>query len=125
MPHPKWKQFERDIAAWAGGKRIGSRGYAEADVIGESATFECKSRNDVPKWILEAFDQSRLNGRLYPDLANFVAIGAHFGRGHPIRVFIAKEVNLREEDYDRVSDTFKDILARLIPPQGAEEEKAA
>ena len=123
MPSPKWKQFERDIASHAaGGKRQGSRGVAEADVLADNLTFECKSRNDVPKWLLDAFDQSGLNARLYPDRENFVALGAHFGRGNPIRVFIAKEVILKDTDLDNLSDLFKELMAQLIPPAAKDEE---
>lgn len=127
MPSPKWKQFERDIAAWAKGRRIGSRGVAEADVVaGEDkapgTTFECKSREDVPKWLVGAFDQSRVNARMYPLKDNFVALGSHTGRGNPIRVFIAKEVLLREDDFDKVSGLFKDLLAKLIPATGGTDE---
>ena len=130
MPSPKWKQFERDIATFAGGKRQGSRGVAEADVVvgkddEPGYTFECKSREDVPKWLLDAFNQSAVNARMYPLKDNFVALGAHFGRGKPIRVIIAKEVVLKDDDFERVSALFKRLLARLIPNAGQEETVAA
>lgn len=130
MPSPKWKQFERDIAAFAGGKRQGSRGVAEADVVvgkedEPGYTFECKSREDVPKWLLDAFNQSAVNARMYPLKDNFVALGAHFGRGNPIRVIIAKEVVLKEDDFENISDMFRQLLARLIPGPGKEEAIAA
>jgi hypothetical protein len=98
----RWKEVERQLAKWIGGDahRIASRGVAEADVLSEDYTFESKSRAvaGFPNWLLGAFDQSEVQHRIYPDKENFVFLAVHYGRGNPMRFFIAREVDFKTDE---------------------------
>jgi hypothetical protein len=55
-----YKQHERKTAALLGGKRnIDSKGSAAADVNHDFLSVECKTRKEVPQWLLGAMQQAR------------------------------------------------------------------
>src|SRR5687768_11650693 len=93
-----WKDDERDTAKWMGGWRNPSDGAAQADSESATATIEHKARkiSNFPLWLLKAFDQRRLNLKLYPLKKAYVVISVHFGHGNKTRRFLMTEV--RYED---------------------------
>jgi hypothetical protein len=55
-----YKHHERKTAGLLGGKRnIDSKGAAAADVVHPAFAVECKTRKDVPQWLLAAMQQAR------------------------------------------------------------------
>lgn len=123
-----WKQDERDVAKWAGGERLPSAGVAQADVLIPGYSVEHKSRKQVnfPAWLLQAFDQSALNKRLYPKLKPLVVLSVHFGRGVPTRRFLCTEVDIKQDAFEqRVNELLQakqlaeQELAELLPEEAA------
>ncbi len=55
-----YKQHERKTARLLGGTRnIDSKGSAAVDVLHPAFAVECKTRKDVPQWLLGAMQQAR------------------------------------------------------------------
>ncbi len=55
-----YKHHERKTAGLLGGKRnIDSKGTAAVDVVHTAFAVECKTRKDVPLWLLGAMQQAR------------------------------------------------------------------
>jgi hypothetical protein len=97
-----WKQDERDFAAWGCGARQSSRGQVEADVMFDKFTLEHKSRSrdSFPAWLEKAFDQAKVNKRLYPEKEALVGLSVHYGRGTKTRRFLCIEVNFDDDQWD-------------------------
>ena len=55
------KNFEREVAKWCGGKRVGPSGEADCDVTHPLFAFECKEREQLPDWFTGAMTQARTN----------------------------------------------------------------
>jgi hypothetical protein len=56
-----FKVHERKTATLLGGKRnIDGKGGAACDVVHDAFAVECKTRKDVPKWLVRAMQQARL-----------------------------------------------------------------
>lgn len=122
----RWKQLERDTAAWVTndeyvGERQMSQGTAAADIFRRlrdqlktvTVTFESKARQDVPQWLIKAFDQRKLNLRLHPGAASYVILHSQSGRGVPVRHFLATEVDFKGDDFDEVSSGLDEVAAQL------------
>ena len=56
-----WKEHERRTARRLSGQRTGNTGTAVADVQAGAWAVECKSRKDLPAWLLDAMNQARRN----------------------------------------------------------------
>lgn len=58
-----WKAAERAIAKRLGGQRTSALGLGRciADVETEALSVEVKTRKEVPRWLLEAVEQSKRN----------------------------------------------------------------
>lgn len=56
-----WKEHERRTARRLSGVRTGNRGTATADVQAGRYAVECKSRKELPGWLLDAMNQARRN----------------------------------------------------------------
>lgn len=56
-----WKEHERRVAARLDSKRNGNRGTATADIDTPLWAVECKSRRELPAWLLDAMTQARRN----------------------------------------------------------------
>lgn len=59
-----WKEWERRVAKWLGGRRSGARGEGVADVIEQREDWisaECKHRKELPKWLDEWIAQAKTN----------------------------------------------------------------
>lgn len=61
MPNETWKQCERAIAHRLAGSRAGNRGTASPDVQTPWASVEVKTRQTLPRWLLDAMRQARVN----------------------------------------------------------------
>ena len=59
MTEKRWKRAEREIAAALGGERVPVTGRKGADVAHEWLAPEVKSREELPKWLVEAVAQAR------------------------------------------------------------------
>ena len=56
-----WKEHERRTARRLSGVRNGNRGTATSDVDAGPFAVECKSRKELPAWLLDAMAQARRN----------------------------------------------------------------
>ena len=56
-----WKEHERRTARRLSGTRTGNRGTATADVEAGAWSVECKSRKQLPTWLLDAMSQASRN----------------------------------------------------------------
>ena len=56
-----WKEHERRTARRLSGVRNGNRGTATADVEAGAWAVECKSRKQLPTWLLDAMAQAKRN----------------------------------------------------------------
>lgn len=56
-----WKEHERRTARRLSGVRSGNTGTAVADVTAGAWAVECKSRRDLPAWLLDAMTQAKRN----------------------------------------------------------------
>lgn len=64
MPDKAWKAAERSLAAILGGQRIPNSGFGQPDVVAGNLAVQLKYRkNGIPKWILDAVDQSQIDAR--------------------------------------------------------------
>lgn len=59
MPNTTWKALERRIARQLGGKRVGNTGRSTPDIESEWLIVECKQRESLPRWLVEALAQAR------------------------------------------------------------------
>lgn len=59
MADKPWKKFERDVAKSLGTNRTGPTGYNDSDVIGTLWNVSCKYRANLPKWLLDWFDEAK------------------------------------------------------------------
>lgn len=95
-PHgsDKWKQDEREFAAWAGGARVPSQGVACEDIRSTDAspvkwTAEHKSpsataeRKKVPQWMQDQIRQARENAERVPDALPLMMTTINHGQGVP------------------------------------------
>ena len=55
------KEFEREVAKWCGGRRVGPTGNADYDVEHPVFAFECKEREQLPDWFTGAMTQAKTN----------------------------------------------------------------
>jgi hypothetical protein len=58
MGDKTWKQTERAIAKRLQGQRVGNRGAASPDVVGNRFVAEVKTRKTLPAWLKEAVHQA-------------------------------------------------------------------
>ena len=58
--HRAFKGTERAIAARLGGQRVGHLGGA--DVVTDWLSVECKHRQTIPAWLVDAVAQAKRNG---------------------------------------------------------------
>jgi len=58
-----WKEHERRTARRLSGTRTGNRGTATADVEAGAWSVECKSRKELPGWLLDAMAQAKRNAQ--------------------------------------------------------------
>ncbi len=59
-----YKHHERKTAGLLGGKRnIDGKGAAAVDVVHPAFAVECKTRKDVPLWLLGAMQQARRSAK--------------------------------------------------------------
>ena len=56
-----WKEHERRTARRLSGQRSPNTGKQTADVTAGVWSIECKSRKDLPAWLLDAMTQARRN----------------------------------------------------------------
>ena len=56
-----WKEHERRTARRLSGTRTGNTGTATADVTAGPWAVECKSRKELPAWLLDAMTQAKRN----------------------------------------------------------------
>lgn len=56
-----WKEHERRTARRLSGIRNGNRGTAASDVTAGRWAVECKSRKQLPTWLLDAMNQAARN----------------------------------------------------------------
>ncbi len=56
-----WKEHERRTARRLSGIRNGNRGTATSDVTAGRWAVECKSRKQLPTWLLDAMNQAARN----------------------------------------------------------------
>ena len=56
-----WKEHERRTARRLSGTRTGNRGTATDDVEAGAWSVECKSRKQLPTWLLDAMSQASRN----------------------------------------------------------------
>ena len=56
-----WKEHERRTARRLSGVRNGNRGTATSDVTAGAWAVECKSRKQLPTWLLDAMAQAKRN----------------------------------------------------------------
>lgn len=56
-----WKEHERRTARRLSGIRNGNTGTATADVQAGRYAVECKSRKQLPTWLLDAMAQAKRN----------------------------------------------------------------
>ena len=56
-----WKEHERRTARRLSGIRNGNRGTATSDVTAGRWAVECKSRKQLPTWLLDAMTQAARN----------------------------------------------------------------
>ena len=56
-----WKEHERRTARRLSGVRNGNTGKPTSDVTAGPWAIECKSRKDLPAWLLDAMTQARRN----------------------------------------------------------------
>lgn len=56
-----WKEHERRTARRLSGVRTGNTGTAVADVTAGPWAVECKSRKELPAWLLDAMTQAKRN----------------------------------------------------------------
>ena len=56
-----WKDHERRTARRLSGARNGNTGKPTADVSAGPWAVECKSRKDLPAWLLDAMTQAKRN----------------------------------------------------------------
>ncbi len=61
MSSKTWKEHERRTARRLSGVRNGNRGTATSDVDAGPFAVECKSRKEIPAWLLDAMAQARRN----------------------------------------------------------------
>lgn len=55
------KALERAIARRLDGQRVGCTGLATPDVLSDRFSVECKSRQSLPSWLVEAMRQAAHN----------------------------------------------------------------
>ncbi len=73
------------------GRRFPSQGKFHKDGDdGEDGwlTIEGKSRESLPKWFLDAFQQADVNGAAEPHRLPIVLLSYHRGRGYPVQRFV-------------------------------------
>lgn len=58
-----WKEHERRTARRLSGVRTGNTGKQTADVDAGVWSIECKSRRELPGWLLDAMTQARRNAQ--------------------------------------------------------------
>lgn len=119
-----WKDDERALGAWAGGKRLPSNGKVQADVVSPDEAnvefaFEVKARKaaNFPQWLTHAFDQADLHRRLYRVDNGYVALFLHQGRGTQTRVFLCREIKLSDDGFRATIDDLEKhaaLVAGLI-----------
>lgn len=56
-----WKAHEKRTARRLSGTRTGNTGTAVADVTAGPWAVECKSRRELPAWLLDAMTQAKRN----------------------------------------------------------------
>lgn len=56
-----FKRHERAVAAILGGRRVGNSGRNTEDVAHDWLSVECKSRRELPAWLLDAMHQAERN----------------------------------------------------------------
>ncbi len=61
MPDANWKRTERAVATILGGVRVGNRGTSSPDVLSDWLSVECKTRHELPRWLVAAVEQARAN----------------------------------------------------------------
>ncbi len=61
--HRRGKAHERAMAGRLNGQRVGVTGLATQDVDCGRLSIECKSRKELPAWLLDAVQQARRNAR--------------------------------------------------------------
>ena len=59
MKSSAWKQHERRTAAALGGHRLGATGTANPDVLAPGLAVECKHRQRLPAWLVDALKRIR------------------------------------------------------------------
>jgi hypothetical protein len=59
MPNATWKDVERRTAKALGGIRVGPVGYQSPDVLTDWLAIECKHRQTLPRWLLDAVNKIR------------------------------------------------------------------
>jgi hypothetical protein len=51
-----WKAMEKETAKRLGGKRVGITGLETPDVVTDWCVAECKERERLPKWVVDAMN---------------------------------------------------------------------
>ena len=110
-----WKDDERDVAKWIGGWRNPLNGFSQADSESDTVTVEHKARRvaNFPLWLLKAFDQRKLNLRLYPEKKSFVVLSVHFGKGNKTRHFVATEVDYATDAFTETAVSLEALAERI------------
>ena len=91
MPDKLWKAEERKWAKALGGKRIPNPGQGFADVIAPPLAVQIKTRESLPNWFLDAFEQAERDARKIDHIAA-LGLTYHPGRGIKSRRFIVLDL---------------------------------
>ena len=78
------------------GRRYPSQGKVHKDGDDGDDGWLCiehKSRESMPKWLLDAFVQADVNGAAEPHRLPIVGLSYHQGRGKPIQRFVMMRAN--------------------------------
>lgn len=86
----RWKNQERIVATLLNGKRIPNNGFGQPDVIAGPLDVQVKTRLGLPKWFLDAVDQSIRDA---DEGQQPIVVVCHVRNGRPTRRFLIADLD--------------------------------
>lgn len=91
----RWKAHERAVAVLLEGKRIPNNGFGQPDVIAGNLAVQVKTKRTVPKWMVNAVEQSIRDADLNQQP---VVVVVHARAGLPAKRYLIADLDFITSD---------------------------
>lgn len=91
----RWKGWERVVAVLLDGKRLPNNGFGQPDVIAGPLAVQVKTKRVVPKWLIDAVDQSIRDADLNQQP---VVVVVHARAGLPAKRYLIADLDFITSD---------------------------